>query len=608
MFRAAKKSLSYLTPSERRRYFMFIGLRSLTALLDVAGILLIGLIASVGASQFSGGDAGPTTIGGITIPPLGEAGLLWLVIFALAVFVVKALIAVVLIRRMTLFIARVETANTRGFVDMVLSGSLDTAKRYSKAELQFAVGQSTTSVFSGVLSNVATVVSEGFLLLIVVASFFFVNPVAAIFTLIFFGIVVLAIQFVIEGSIRRAGRDASAGLVDTTNAMGDSLDSFREISVLGKKELFLDRLAEGRGRLSRAMAMFNFLGGMPRYVVETALILGVVIFVGQQFASGELATGFVTIGVFITGGVRMMASLLPLQNAFTGIKLNAHQGELASGLLDEKLALDAQDPPPATEPATPAQIHRDRALPVAIHDARFRYPNDAEDTLHDIDLDVAPGAYVAIIGPSGAGKTTLVDLMLGLIPPASGTVLVDGIAPKALRQVAPGLVAYVPQKPGMVSGTIAENIALGVPVNEIDRTLLGSSIDAAHLTEFLATLPDGADTSVGAQVDSLSGGQIQRIGLARALYSQPRLLILDEATSALDAGSEAFIADTLRHLHGDVTVVVIAHRLSTVQHADLVHVIQDGRITASGDFKTLRKSVPMVAEYVKLMSFDEPGP
>jgi ATP-binding cassette subfamily C protein len=141
-------------------------------------------------------------------------------------------------------------------------------------------------------------------------------------------------------------------------------------------------------------------------------------------------------------------------------------------------------------------------------------------------------------------------------------------------------------------------------VKEIDHDLLERSIEAAYLTDFIATLPDGIETSVGAQVDALSGGQIQRIGLARALYARPRLLILDEATSGLDAGSEAFIAQSLAKLHGDVTVVVIAHRLSTVQHADQVHVIQDGRVTASGKFAALRKSVPMVAEYVKLMSFE----
>ena len=156
-----------------------------------------------------------------------------------------------------------------------------------------------------------------------------------------------------------------------------------------------------------------------------------------------------------------------------------------------------------------------------------------------------------------------------------------------------------------MSGTIAENIALGVPAEEIDQVRLTSAIESAFLSEFIATLPDGVNTSVGNQVDSLSGGQIQRIGVARALYSQPRLLILDEATSGLDAASEAFISASLRTLHGKVTVIVIAHRLSTVQHADVVHLLENGRVKASGDFKTVKATVPMVAEYVKLMSFED---
>jgi ATP-binding cassette subfamily C protein len=174
-----------------------------------------------------------------------------------------------------------------------------------------------------------------------------------------------------------------------------------------------------------------------------------------------------------------------------------------------------------------------------------------------------------------------------------------------VRERLPGIISYVPQKPGMVSGSIAENIALGIPPDDVDRTLLDHVIDQAFLREFIDSLPDGIDTSVGKQTDSLSGGQIQRIGLARALYAQPRLLILDEATSGLDAGSEAFIVKSLRALHGTVTVLVIAHRLSAVQHADQVYVMEKGRITASGDFATLRETVPMVEEYVQLMSFSE---
>jgi ATP-binding cassette, subfamily B, bacterial PglK len=191
------------------------------------------------------------------------------------------------------------------------------------------------------------------------------------------------------------------------------------------------------------------------------------------------------------------------------------------------------------------------------------------------------------------------------VEPTAGAVRIDGRSPGEVRAAEPGAISYVPQKPGMVSGSIAENIALGIPTAEIDRERLAAAIDDAYLTEFVASLPDGADTSVGAQVDSLSGGQIQRIGLARALYTRPSLLVLDEATSGLDASSEAYISETLKKLHRRVTVIVIAHRLSTVQHADVVHFVLDGRVAASGDFRTLRRTQPMVAEYVKLMSFDQ---
>jgi ATP-binding cassette subfamily C protein len=157
----------------------------------------------------------------------------------------------------------------------------------------------------------------------------------------------------------------------------------------------------------------------------------------------------------------------------------------------------------------------------------------------------------------------------------------------------------------MVTGTIADNIALGIAEDDIDRALLEEVIDAAFLRELVDSLPDGAHTDLGKQSDGLSGGQIQRIGLARALYARPKVLILDEATSGLDASSEAYIGRTLAALHGRVTVLVIAHRLSAVQHADTVFVMEDGRITAQGSFAELRKTVPMVAEYVKLMSFEE---
>ena len=211
MIGAARRALQFLTPSQRRTYFAFVIARALIGLLDVVGIGLIGLIASVGATQFGGGSAGSTTFAGITVPRFDETGLLLLVGAVLVVFVAKAFIAVFLTRRMVHFIARIETENSRAIADYVLHETLASVKAYSKAQLQYSVTTSTAALFNGLLNYIATIVSEGFLLIVVLASFFVVNPVAALFTLGFFGVIVAVIQYGIGGTLKRAGQNSAAG-------------------------------------------------------------------------------------------------------------------------------------------------------------------------------------------------------------------------------------------------------------------------------------------------------------------------------------------------------------------------------------------------------------
>jgi ATP-binding cassette subfamily C protein len=497
-------------------------------------------------------------------------------------------------------IARIESRNATDAVAYLLSGELADVKRMSKAEVQFALTGSTTYAFTGLLANVATLVAESFLLLVITATFLLVNPGVSVFTLVYFGLVVVVIQVFIGRSVKRAAEHAVAGTVATNDTLSDVLDTFREITVLGKQHAFVEAVTGSRRRIARSNATMTYLAGMPRYVVETALILGVVILVAQQFLAGGLASGLVTVGVFLAGGVRMMSSLLPLQAALANIRNNAEQAQPALALLERMHA----HPAPAVVPADVGHLAAG-GLPIRLDDVHYRYPGNLAPTIDGIDLTVRGGDQVAIIGPSGAGKTTLVDLLLGLGTPDSGSVEVGDADPVRLRAALPGAVTYVPQRPGLVSGTIADNIALGIPAEDVDRARLDEVIDAAFLRKFVDSLPDGADTSVGKQTDALSGGQIQRIGVARALYSRPRLIVLDEATSGLDASSEDAVSASLRALHGDVTVVIIAHRLSTVQHADEVFVIEEGRVLASGDFTSVRRDVPMVAEYVKLMSFGD---
>ena len=239
---------------------------------------------------------------------------------------------------------------------------------------------------------------------------------------------------------------------------------------------------------------------------------------------------------------------------------------------------------------------------VSVKSLGYSYPEAPESVvLKDVTLDIEAGKMVAFIGPSGAGKSTLASLVLGLLVPSQGRVAIDGIPPRDYIRNNPGAVSLVQQASSLVTGTIAENIALGVAHADVDQDALNYAIEGAELTDWVAGLENGANTVV--DTGSISGGQLQRIGLARALYTRPGLLVLDEPTSSLDADTEHKIAASLKRLHGSVTQIVIAHRLTTIEDADVVYLLEDGVIAAQGSFAELRKTSPTVARQVELLTF-----
>jgi len=248
---------------------------------------------------------------------------------------------------------------------------------------------------------------------------------------------------------------------------------------------------------------------------------------------------------------------------------------------------------------------RSTGLGLTVQNVSFRHVAASTQTIDQVSMSVVPGSFIAIVGPSGAGKTTLVDLILGLYKPDRGDIEVGGMDPERLRRDQPGLLSYVPQKPGIVTGSIADNVALGLDESERDEDGIWEALEGAQLADHVRGLSGTIHSNLGSHSDALSGGQIQRLGLARALYTKPNLIVLDEATSALDAATEAGIASAIQNLGEQTTVVVIAHRLSTIQHADQVHVMESGKILASGTFREVRTAVPMIEEYVQLMSFDD---
>ena len=530
-------------------------------------------------------------------------------LIAAGVFAIKTVSGIFLTRVRQSFLATLEIYFSRVIADNIFSGELTTVKKYSRSHLEWTILRSTSLAFGSVIGQSLGLFAEVSLTLFILALFFYTDWVSALVVLVYFAVVLLIFQLVTQRKVARTGSDFTEGSVSVGQAISDTLAGFKEISVHSRIPYFLERISEARATTARASALQHYMQSIPRLVVELALIVGAIGFAAFQFATSAGSPDLAVISIFIVGSLRMMSSLLPLYRAFMQLQYDKPQALASQALVREARAASAaisETSLPRGGSAPRAMQEISDGIAVTLDDVTFHYRDrgEPEISIDRVSLTIEPGTTVALIGPSGAGKSTLIDLILGLHEPSSGEVLCSGLMPKVLRNAFPGLMSYVPQKPGLISGTLRDNIALGVPAGEVDEEALGEAICRAQIEAFVAGLPDGIDSHLGEQMDGLSGGQIQRIGLARALYTRPKLLVLDEATSALDAETEASITDSLYQLGGQVTTIVVAHRLSTVQRADTVFVIDKGLLVASGKLSDLGRDVPLVKKYIALMSFD----
>jgi ATP-binding cassette subfamily C protein len=600
MLKTIRRALVFMSPQERAKYYLYLVLRSLVALFDLIGILAIGFLAtSVALFITQGSDPGRVIeFAGVTLPAITAQTLPIIALAILMLFIGKALTSIILTRKLALFLAGIEARAAKLAAAAAFQGGLSNARKYTREEIYFAVQSGSPAAFNIVLNATGSILAEGLLFALVIGSFFLVDPSSAVGAVVYFSMVALVIQFFIGRLMQSASRKSTEGAVEANSALGDLSEVLREASILDKKEFFFERIYRARLKTASSFASQYVLAGMPRYIVETALIIAITLFVLAQSASGDIVQAAGSVGVFLSGGLRLTASLLPMQGALLAIKQSIPPAERALDLLESVSAkstiVSEKKPGPSfNEP-----------VEVKFKNVYFKYPGSDSPALSEINIEIKPGQQAALIGPSGAGKSTIADLVLGLLNPTSGEVQVAGMKSQELIDSSPGRLAYVPQKPGMVSGTIESNIALGVPRSEVDESRMNKAIRNSHLEGVIKALPEGIHSDIGKRKDELSGGQLQRIGLARALYSEPGLLVMDEATSALDAESENEINKALDEMRGSVTVVMIAHRLNTVQRSDIVFLIEDGRITASGTFPELLQTNSTVQNLAKLMAIE----
>ena len=336
---------------------------------------------------------------------------------------------------------------------------------------------------------------------------------------------------------------------------------------------------------------------VSKYVIESTVLVGAVLIGAAQFFLQDAAHAIATLAIFLAAGTRIAPAVLRLQQGTVLIKTALGSAAPTLDLID---ALGSSPLTVNTDDKVDL-LHEGFVSEISVKDVSLTYPDKSVPAIASVSLEIPAGTSIAFVGPSGAGKTTMIDILLGVLIPDSGSVLVSGLPPLLAVAKWPGAVSYVPQDVVIAAGTIRENSALGYPIAEATDELISEALKIANLDEFVASLPDGIDTQVGERGARISGGQRQRLGIARAMFTRPHLLVLDEATSSLDGETEASISEAIDAMRGSTTVVIIAHRLSTVRNADKVVYLSDGKVIATGSFEEVRKAVPDFDHQAKIM-------
>jgi ABC-type multidrug transport system fused ATPase/permease subunit len=605
---AIARALALLSPRDRRLLLLSMLAQVLTALMDLAGILLIGLIGALAVSLVQS-QPPPAMVVQVTdqlgLDGLsGEAMVAVLAGLAAAVLLGKSIVSSILTRRVFQFLANRQALVSARLSEALLSQPLTFLQKRSSQETAFALITGAGAATIQILGQLTIAVTEIALLLTVSSALLLINPGVAIGAVLFFSIVAVLLQRAMGRWASRVGAIQARAEIASLNAVQEAISAYREIFVADRRGMYVERIQRRRWEAARVASDIQFLGMLPKYMFEAALVVGGFLLAGYLFATDDAVMAVGTLALFIAAASRVMPSLLRLQVATLGLRTASGT---ASPTFD--LAEELGSPTETRDVGLDGSILHERILrgysdlepTIHLNNVSFTYPGTANPALHGVSLDVSVGMTVALVGPSGAGKSTLADVILGILVPSQGEVLIGGETPAEAIRRWPGGVAYVPQSVSLSNDSVRANVALGLPDAEIDDELVWRSLEQAHLAETIRNSRDGLRTVIGESGVRLSGGQRQRLGIARALYTRPRVVVFDEATSALDAETEAAISETLSGLEGTVTTVVVAHRLSTVRHAQLLVYLDHGVVAAAGTFDELVKAHPAFARQAALM-------
>jgi ABC-type multidrug transport system fused ATPase/permease subunit len=473
--------------------------------------------------------------------------------------------------------------------------SIDVYRRTLYQPYWVHVARNSSEVVSGITSKVAetvtvlnqmlTLVSSSVVLVAITLALLAIDPIVACLSIVGFGASYALITWVSRLRLQRNSQRVAYEHTQMVKALQEGLGGIRDVLLDGTQPLYCDTYRRADYPLRRAQGANIFISASPRFAMEA---LGMVVIAALAYGLSRQAAGVATalpvLGTLALGAQRLLPALQQCYSAWATIVGCQSSLALTIELLDQPLPPEFLQPPPVP-------LHFKDVI--RFQGVRFRYTKDGPWVLDDLNFTIHKGARVAFVGSTGSGKSTTLDLLMGLLMPTEGELLVDGEPISGNRVIAwQRTIAHVPQSIYLADSSVAENIALGVPRESIDLERVKRAARQAQIAEFVESSPEGYNALVGERGIRLSGGQRQRIGIARALYKQASVLVFDEATSALDNATEQSVMDAIDGLHRDLTIVLIAHRLTTVRRCDTVAELDHGRVVAQGTFEHLLECSP----------------
>jgi ABC-type multidrug transport system fused ATPase/permease subunit len=595
------RALRVLNSRDRVRVVIVMGIQIFLGFLDLLGVAVIGLLGALslnGVQSRPPGDRVSTFLNFFGLfDETFQTQAAALGVAASVILVSRTLISIVLTRKVLFFLSRRGAVISSDLMKKLMSQPLVTIQKKTLYENLYAITSGVSNVTLGILGTAVVLVADVSLLIIMSIGLLIVDPTMALSTVVFFALIGFGLYKVMHQKAGQLGVRETELNIQSNEKISEVLSSYRESVVRNRRDYYAREIGVLRFKLADTLAELSFMPNVSKYVIESSVVLGALAISAAQFILQDAGRAVATLAIFLAAGTRIAPAVLRVQQGSMQIRRSLGA---ASSTLD---LIESLKDVPEVEPSSDVidVLHPGFTPEITVTNVSFTYPDSTSPAIQNANLTIAPGSLIAVVGPSGAGKTTLVDLILGVLDPDSGEVSISGMRASSISKTWPGSVSYVPQDVIIANGTIRSNITLGFPDESGTVEMIMDAIRISQLDSYLENLPEKENSKVGDRGAGMSGGQRQRLGIARALFTKPKLLVLDEATSSLDGETEANVSTAIRTLKGEVTVILIAHRLSTVREADQVVYLEDGKIQATGTFEEVRAAVPNFDRQASLM-------